>query len=72
MIHSKIFQKIINNTNYRQTRIKIFKNSKLIIIQSPFQAKMNLKNKDNIYADSTFYAIPKLSYLLFIKRIYAK
>ena len=35
----------------------IFKNSNLIILQSPFQAKLLIKHK-NIFADGTFYIAP--------------
>ena len=38
---------------------KIFKNSKLLILQSPFQAKAHLKYKDNIYVDGPFMQPPK-------------
>ena len=66
MIHYEYYETI------DQQEFKIFKNSKLLILKSPFQAKINLKYKDNIYADGTFYAATKISYQLFITRIYAK
>jgi len=33
----------------------IFKNPNLIILQSPFQAKLFMKYNKDIFADSTFY-----------------
>ena len=48
----------------------IFKNTDLIIIQSPFQAYLFSNYHKNIFADGTFYAAPKFSYQLFIARTY--
>ncbi len=48
----------------------IFKNSNMVIFQSPFQAKLfSLYDKD-IFADGTFYIAPKISYQIFITRTY--
>jgi len=50
----------------------IFKNPNLIIFQSPFQTKLFTKNNENIFADDTFYIIPKFSFQMFITRTYIK
>ena len=47
----------------------IFKNSNIIIFQSPFQAKIFMENK-NIFADGTFFIAPTNSYQVFITRTY--
>ena len=44
----------------------------MIIYQSPLRAKMHLKYSDNIFHEGTFYTAPKMSYQLFITRIYAE
>ena len=48
----------------------IFKNTDLIIFQSPSQAYLFSNYHKNIFADSTFYEAPKFSYQLFITRTY--
>ena len=50
----------------------IFKNSNLIIFQSPFQAKLFSEYNDDIFIDGTFFIAPKFSYQIFITRTYAK
>jgi len=50
----------------------IFKNSNLIIFQSPFQAKLFREYNDDIFVDGTFFIAPKFSYQVFITRTYAK
>jgi len=47
----------------------IFKNSNLIIFQSPFQAKLFIKHK-NIFAYGTFYIAPNNYYQVFIARTF--
>ncbi|KAG4093435.1 hypothetical protein H8356DRAFT_1428721 [Neocallimastix lanati (nom. inval.)] len=54
----------------RNENFMIFKNTDLIIFQSPFQAYLFLNYHKNIFADGTFYAAPKFSYQLFITRTY--
>jgi len=41
----------------------IFKNSNLIIFQSPFQVKLFREYNDDIFVDGTFFIAPKFSYL---------
>ena len=50
----------------------IFKNDKLIVFQSPFQAKLFNEYKENLFADGTFYISPKIGYQVFITRNYVK
>ena len=50
----------------------IFKNSNLIIFQSPFQAKLFKKYNDDIFVDGTFFIAPKFSYQIFLTRTYGK
>jgi len=50
----------------------IFKNSNLIIFQSPFQVKLFRENNDDILVDGTFFIAPKFSYQIFITRTYVK
>ncbi|KAL6590597.1 hypothetical protein LY90DRAFT_513021 [Neocallimastix californiae] len=54
----------------RNENFMIFKNTDLIIFQSPFQAYLFSNYHKNIFADGTFYAAPKFSYQLFITRTY--
>ena len=54
----------------RNENFMIFKNTDLIIFQSPFQAYLFSNYHKNIFADGTFYAAPKFSYRLFITRTY--
>ncbi|KAL6621547.1 hypothetical protein U3516DRAFT_745508 [Neocallimastix sp. 'constans'] len=39
----------------------IFKNSNLIIFQSPFQVKLFRENNDDILVDGTFFIAPKFT-----------
>ncbi|ORY01450.1 hypothetical protein LY90DRAFT_519720 [Neocallimastix californiae] len=50
----------------------IFKNSDLVIFQSPFQAKLFKKYNNDIFVDGTFYIAPKFSQQVFITRTYVK
>ncbi|KAG4097743.1 hypothetical protein H8356DRAFT_1425183 [Neocallimastix lanati (nom. inval.)] len=54
----------------RNENFMIFKNTDLIIFQSPFQAYLFSNYHKKIFADGTFYAAPKFSYQLFITRTY--
>ncbi len=68
------FEEIPEESEYYRTRrnenFMIFKNSNMVIFQSPFQAKLfSLYDKD-IFADGTFYIAPKISYQVFITRTY--
>ncbi|KAG4094163.1 hypothetical protein H8356DRAFT_1428114 [Neocallimastix lanati (nom. inval.)] len=58
------------NKTKRNENFMIFKNTDLIIFQSPFQAYIFSNYHKNIFADGTFYAAPKFSYQLFITRTY--
>jgi len=49
-----------------------FKNSNLIIFQSPFQVKLFKEYNDDIFVDGTFFIAPTYSYQIFITRTYAK
>ena len=48
----------------------IFKDTDIIIFQSPFQASIFIKFHDDVFGDGTFYVAPKLSYQVFIIRNY--
>ena len=50
----------------------IFKNSNLIIFQSPFQAKLFKEYNDDIFVDGIFFIAPKFSYQIFLTRTYCK
>ena len=50
----------------------IFKNSDMVIFQSPFQAKIYSKYHEDIFADGTFSIVPKFGYQVFITRNYVK
>ncbi|ORY36244.1 hypothetical protein LY90DRAFT_625332 [Neocallimastix californiae] len=71
-----IFDKIpYESKHYKTVRNEnfiIFKNANLIIFQFPFQAKLFMKYIVDIFADDTFYIVPKFSYQVFITRIYIK
>ncbi|KAL6589812.1 hypothetical protein U3516DRAFT_806542 [Neocallimastix sp. 'constans'] len=54
----------------RNENFMIFKNTDLIIFQSPFQAYLFSNYHKNIFTDGTFYTAPKFSYQLFITRTY--
>ncbi|KAG4089373.1 hypothetical protein H8356DRAFT_1347161 [Neocallimastix lanati (nom. inval.)] len=56
----------------RGENFMIFKNSNLIIFQSPFQAKLFREYNDNIFVDGTVFIVPKFSYQIFITRTYGK
>ncbi|KAG4091529.1 hypothetical protein H8356DRAFT_1360816 [Neocallimastix lanati (nom. inval.)] len=70
----KSFDDIPIESKYYKTKrnenFMIFKNTDLIIFQSPFQAYLFSNYHKNIFADGTFYAAPKFSYRLFITRTY--
>ncbi|KAG4092293.1 hypothetical protein H8356DRAFT_1429595 [Neocallimastix lanati (nom. inval.)] len=70
----KSFDDIPIESKYYKTKrnenFVIFKNTDLIIFQSPFQAYLFSNYHKNIFADGTFYAAPKFSYQLFITRTY--
>ncbi|ORY63724.1 hypothetical protein LY90DRAFT_505170 [Neocallimastix californiae] len=70
----KSFDDIPIESEYYKTKrnenFMIFKNTDLIIFQSPFQAYLFSNYHKNIFADGTFYTAPKFSYQLFITRIY--
>ncbi|KAL6613572.1 hypothetical protein U3516DRAFT_826796 [Neocallimastix sp. 'constans'] len=70
------FAEIPSESEYYKTRrgenFMIFKNSNLIIFQSPFQAKLFREYNDDIFVDGTFFIAPKFSYQVFITRTYAK
>ncbi|KAL6617412.1 hypothetical protein U3516DRAFT_797130 [Neocallimastix sp. 'constans'] len=70
----KSFDDISIESKYYKTKrnenFMIFKNTDLIIFQSPFQAYIFSNYHKNIFADGTFYAAPKFSYRLFITRTY--
>ncbi|OUM65129.1 hypothetical protein PIROE2DRAFT_7935 [Piromyces sp. E2] len=57
--------------NERDENFMIFKNSNIIIFQSPFQTKLFIKYNENLFADGTFYIAPKFGYQVFITRVYA-
>ena len=50
----------------------IFKNSNVVIFQSPFQTKIYSQYSENIFVDGTFTTAPKFSYQVFITRNYIK
>jgi len=50
----------------------IFKNSDILIFQSPFQAKIYSKYNENIFADDTFSIALKCSCQVFITKNYIK
>ena len=70
------FAEIPSESEYYKTKrgenFMIFKNSNLIIFQSPFQAKLFREYNDDIFVDGTFFIAPKFSYQVFITRTYAK
>ncbi|KAG4088252.1 hypothetical protein H8356DRAFT_1432913 [Neocallimastix lanati (nom. inval.)] len=57
--------------NERDKNFMIFKNSNIIIFQSPFQTELFIKYNENMFADGTFYIEPIFGYQVFITRIYA-
>ena len=56
----------------RNENFMIFKSDKVIVFQSPFQAKLFNEYKEDIFADGTFYISPKIGYQVFITRNYVK
>ncbi|KAG4092118.1 hypothetical protein H8356DRAFT_1406358 [Neocallimastix lanati (nom. inval.)] len=70
----KSFDDIPIESEYYKTKrnenFMIFKNTDLIIFQSPFQAYLFSNYHKNIFAYGTFYAAPKFSYQLFITKTY--
>ncbi|KAL6632924.1 hypothetical protein U3516DRAFT_792057 [Neocallimastix sp. 'constans'] len=70
------FAEIPSESEYYKTKrgenFMIFKNSNLIIFQSPFQAKLFREYNDDIFVDDTFFIALKFSYQVFITRTYAK
>jgi len=70
------FAEIPSKSEYYKTKqgenFMIFKNSNLIIFQSPFQAKLFREYNDGIFVDGTFFIASKFSYQIFITRTYAK
>ncbi|KAG4094043.1 hypothetical protein H8356DRAFT_1428207 [Neocallimastix lanati (nom. inval.)] len=69
----KTFDEVPNVSEYYKTirgeYFMIFKNSNIIIFQSPFQAKLFMENK-HIFVDGTFLIAPTNSYQVFITRTY--
>ncbi|ORX97568.1 hypothetical protein LY90DRAFT_520062 [Neocallimastix californiae] len=69
----KTFDEAPNESEYYKTirgeYFMIFKNSNILIYQSPFQAKLFMENK-HIFADGTFLIAPTNSYQVFITRTY--
>jgi len=63
---SKIFKTL------RDEDFVIFKNSKVVIFQSPFQSKIYSQYSEDIFVDGTFSTAPKFSYQVFITRNYIK
>ena len=70
----KTFDEIPEKSEYYKTErgenFMIFKNSNLVIFQSPFQAELFGKYCKDVFADGTFYIAPKFSYQVFITRAY--
>ncbi|KAL6604745.1 hypothetical protein U3516DRAFT_801337 [Neocallimastix sp. 'constans'] len=70
----KSFDDIPIESKYYKTKrnenFMIFKNTDLIIFQSPFQAYLFSNYHKNIFVYGTFYAAPKFSYQLFITGTY--
>ncbi|OUM68916.1 hypothetical protein PIROE2DRAFT_3307 [Piromyces sp. E2] len=69
----KTFDEVPNESEYykiiRNENFMIFKDSNMIIFQSPFQAKSFMYHK-YIFTDCTFYIAPTNSYQVFITRTY--
>jgi len=72
----KTFDEIPDESKYIKTvndeDFMIFKNSDMVIFQSPFQAKIYSKYHEDIFADGTFSIVPKCGYQVFITRNYVK
>jgi len=56
----------------KKKNFMILKNHNLVIFQSPFQTKVFLVYRENIFADCIFYIAPIFSYKVFITRIYVE
>ncbi|ORX76575.1 hypothetical protein BCR32DRAFT_303757 [Anaeromyces robustus] len=57
--------------NERNENFMIFKNSNIIIFQSPFQTELFIEYNENMFVDGTFYIAPTFGYQVFITRVYA-
>ena len=72
----KTFNEIPDESQYfktvRSEDFMIFKNSNVVICQSPFQAKIYSKYNEDIFADGTFSIVPDIGYQVFITRNYVK
>ncbi len=70
------FDEIPNKSEYYITEqnedFMIFKDSNLIIFQSPFQAELFREYNNDIFVDGTFFIAPKFSHQVFITRNYVK
>ncbi|KAG4103486.1 hypothetical protein H8356DRAFT_928816, partial [Neocallimastix lanati (nom. inval.)] len=70
------FAEIPNESDYYKTKrsenFMIFKNSNIIIFQSPFHVKLFKEYNDDIFIYGTFFIAPKFSYQIFITKTYAK
>ncbi|KAL6632239.1 hypothetical protein U3516DRAFT_871981 [Neocallimastix sp. 'constans'] len=70
------FDTIPNESKYYKTErnenFMIFKNSNIIIFQSPFQTKLFIQYNIDIFADGTFKIAPKCGYQVFITKTYVK
>ena len=68
------FDEIPEESEYYKTErgenFMIFKNTNLVIFQSPFQAELFGKYYKDVFVDGTFYIAPKFSYQVFITRAY--
>jgi len=54
----------------RDEDFMIFKNSNLVIFQSPFQAELFTKYSEDIYADSRVHKASRMNYHVFITRVF--
>lgn len=70
------FEDIPDESEYYKTEkneiFMIYKDSDIIIFQSPFQAAIFKNYNDDVFGDGTFYIAPKISYQVFITRNYVK
>lgn len=70
------FEDIPEESEYYKTEnnedFMIYKDSDIIISQSPFQASIFIKFHEDVFGDGTFYIAPKLSYQVFITRNFVK
>jgi len=75
-INIKTFEEIPGESIFFKTLrdevFMIFKNSNVVIFQSPFQAKIYSQYSEDIFVDGTFSTSPKFSYQVFITRNYRK